>query len=93
MEAAPEARAQYHPLIRMLLLVESFWAFGSVLAALIGFVVIPTLGWQVAFLIGALPAFFVFALRRGMPESPRFLIARRRYNDAELIKISNLEDY
>jgi putative MFS transporter len=69
----------------MVVLLESFWAFGSVLAALIGYVVIPSLGWQVAFLIGALPAFFVFALRRGIPESPRFLIARRRYNDAEAV--------
>src|SRR5262249_5418050 len=47
----------------MVVLLESFWAFGAVLAAIIGYVVIPSLGWEAAFLVGALPAFWVFALR------------------------------
>jgi MFS transporter, putative metabolite:H+ symporter len=67
----------------MVVLLESFWAYGSVLAALIGFLVIPSFGWQAAFLIGALPAFYVFVLRREMPESPRFLAAHGRIAEAE----------
>jgi putative MFS transporter len=54
----------------------------------VGYVVVPRSfgaleGWQVAFLIGALPAFLVFALRRGLPESVRFLVSRGRYDEAE----------
>lgn len=74
----------------LVVLLESFWAYGAVLAALIGYAVVPRewgplAGWQVAFLIGALPAFLVFALRRGLPESVRFLVARGRVGEAEEI--------
>ena len=69
----------------LLVILESFWAYGSVLAALIGYLVIPTWGWQAAFLIGALPAFYVFILRRGIPESPRYLLSRGRVAEAEAV--------
>ena len=70
---------------RMLTLLESFWAYGWVLAALIAYFVIPRWGWRVAFWIGALPAFYVYVLRRSMPESPRFLLSRGREKEAEEI--------
>lgn len=84
-EFAPRARRG-----ALVVLLESFWAYGAVLAALVGYVVVPRTfgalqGWQVAFLIGALPAFLVFALRRGLPESVRFLLARGRVQEAEAI--------
>ncbi|MHB1004989.1 MAG: MFS transporter [Chloroflexota bacterium] len=69
----------------MVVLLESFWAYGSVLAALIAYLVIPTWGWRVALLIGALPAFYVFVLRRGLPESPRYLISKGRMAEAAAI--------
>ncbi|MBA2511500.1 MAG: MFS transporter [Rubrobacteraceae bacterium] len=67
---------------RMVVLLESFWAYGWILAALIGFLVIPEYGWRVAFLIGALPALYVLVLRRGLPESPRYLIQKGRHDEA-----------
>lgn len=79
-EFAPAARRGW-----LVVLLESFWAWGSVLAALIGYLVIPSFGWQAAFLIGALPAFYVFILRRHVPESPRYLLARGRAAEAEAI--------
>ncbi len=69
----------------MMVLLESFWGYGAVLAALIGYLVIPRFGWQVAFLIGALPALYVFVLRRALPESPRFLLGQGR--EAEAVAI------
>ena len=74
----------------LVVLLESFWAYGAVLAALVGYLVVPRSfgaleGWQVAFLIGALPAFLVFALRRGLPESVRFLVSRGRFDEAEAV--------
>lgn len=64
-------------------ILTSFWTYGLILAALVGYLVIPNFGWQAAFLIGALPALFVFFLRRGVPESPRYLLARGRWREAE----------
>ncbi|MBV8074220.1 MAG: MFS transporter [Candidatus Eremiobacteraeota bacterium] len=61
---------------RTVVLLESFWAYGSVLAALIGYLVIPRFGWRLAFVVGMLPALYVFVLRRTIPESPRFLQVR-----------------
>lgn len=69
----------------MIVLLESFWAYGWALAALIGYFLIPPLGWRIAFLIGALPAVYVLVLRRSIPESPRFLAARGRTAEAESV--------
>jgi putative MFS transporter len=67
---------------RMVVLLESFWAYGWILAALIGFLVIPTFGWRIAFLIGSLPALYVIILRRHLPESPRYLLRQGRLEEA-----------
>jgi putative MFS transporter len=69
----------------MVVLLESFWAYGSVAAALIAFLVIPTWGWRVALLIGALPAFYAFVIRRALPESPRYLASQGRHAEADAI--------
>ncbi len=66
-----------------MVLLESFWAYGTVLAALIGALVVPRHeGWRIALLLGALPALYVFVVRRAIPESPRLLLARGRTREA-----------
>jgi MFS transporter, putative metabolite:H+ symporter len=67
---------------RLIVLLESFWAYGWVLAAVVGYLVIPELGWRVAFVIGALPALYVLVLRRHLPESPRYLLRRGKHTEA-----------
>lgn len=67
---------------RQVVLLESFWAVGAILAALVGFLVVPTLGWRWAFAIGAVPALYVIVLRRGLPESPRWLARKGRVREA-----------
>lgn len=58
---------------RGIVYLETFWAVGSLVAALVAFLVIPAWGWRFAFLVGALPALYVLYLRRNIPESPRYL--------------------
>jgi putative MFS transporter len=70
---------------RLLTLLESFWAYGWVLAAVIAYFVIPRWGWRSAFFLGALPALYVFVLPRLIPESPRFLLGQGRIKEAEEI--------
>ena len=68
---------------RTVVLLESFWAYGSVLAALIGALVVPLHeGWRIALLLGMLPALYVVVIRRAVPESPRWLLARGRVLEA-----------
>ena len=43
-----------------------------------GLWVVPHLGWQYMFVIGALPALLTLVLRRLLPESPRWLAVRGR---------------
>ena len=70
---------------KFLVLLESFWALGWLLAALISYIIIPRFGWQAAFYIGALPALYVFFLWRSIPESPRYLASKGDFAQAEAI--------
>ena len=65
-------RVPAHERGRIVVLLESFWALGWILAALIAYFVIPRfdkdMGWRVALLLGALPAFYALYLRRKLPD-------------------------
>ncbi|BBL93200.1 MFS transporter [Thermus thermophilus] len=73
---------------RMVVLLEAFWAVGWLLAALVGYLLVPSLGWRAAFLAGALPALYAAYLRLSLPESPRWLVARGRAAEAEALVAS-----
>lgn len=57
---------------KIVVLLESFWAVGWILAALIAYFIIPDFGWRIALIITALPAFYAIYLRRNLPDSPKF---------------------
>lgn len=59
---------------RVVVLLESFWAAGWLLAAIISYFVIPAseYGWRIALLITALPALYALYLRINLPDSPQF---------------------
>lgn len=67
---------------RLMVLLDSFWAYGSVLAALSAYLLIPRFGWRVAFLVNVAPAVALALLRRSIPESPRYLLLRGRAVEA-----------
>jgi MFS transporter, putative metabolite:H+ symporter len=70
---------------RLVVLLEAFWAVGWTLSALIGYFVVPRSddGWRWALALGALPALYAVVVRRGLPESVRFLETRGRVAEAE----------
>ena len=72
---------------RMVVILEAFWAVGWLLAALIGFYVVPNFenGWRIAFAIGLVPALWAVVIRWGLPESPLFLERRGRVEEAEAV--------
>lgn len=68
---------------RMVVLLESFWAWGWILASLVAVLLIPLYGWRVAFFVGAVPALYSAYLRKAVPESPRFLEQKGRLKEAD----------
>lgn len=57
---------------RVVVLLESFWAAGWLIAALISYFVIPDYGWRIALVLTALPALYAIYLRIHLPDSPEF---------------------
>ncbi|MER6976137.1 MFS transporter [Streptomyces carpinensis] len=70
---------------RYLALLGVFAGLGVSLSSLLGWVVIPAWSWRGMFVIGGLGSLIAWWLRRGMPESPRWLESRGRYEQAEAI--------
>jgi MFS transporter, putative metabolite:H+ symporter len=70
---------------RMIVLLESFWAYGTILAGIVAITVVANYGWRWGFAIGALPALYVAYLRRALPESPRFLAEKGRAPEADAV--------
>jgi MFS transporter, putative metabolite:H+ symporter len=77
---------------RLVVLLESFWAFGWAAAAIIAEALARSaeasgqaFAWRLAFFIGALPALYLIVLRRVLPESPRYLSSRGRLDQAETV--------
>ncbi|MBI4318378.1 MAG: MFS transporter [Chloroflexi bacterium] len=69
----------------MMVGLDSFWAWGSIAVSLGAYLLIPTLGWQVSFLITGLAALYVLVLNRALVESPRHLITKGRGEEAEAL--------
>ncbi|MFD2368731.1 MFS transporter [Brevibacillus sp. GCM10020057] len=77
--APPEKRG------RTVVLLESFWAVGWILAAIISYFVIPVYGWRIAVIIGALPMVYAWFVRRSIPESPKYVQRDERVPLKELL--------
>lgn len=70
---------------RFVLLYELIFPVGLATATLVASWVVPSFGWRVMFVIGALPVLLVVVLRRQVPESPRWLLSRGRVTEAEQV--------
>lgn len=71
---------------KIVVLLESFWAGGWLIAALISYFVIPKYGWEVAMVLSAVPALYALYLRWNLPDSPRFEKVEKRPSAIENIK-------
>ncbi|MDR7078713.1 putative MFS transporter [Neobacillus niacini] len=75
---------------QIVVLLESFWAAGWLVAAVISYFIIPRYGWSVALLISAAPALYALYLRVGLPDSPKFEAIKEKEKISAFQSIANL---
>jgi putative MFS transporter len=77
--------AEYAPMRirgRVSAMLPLSWPIGIFAAAGAGLLIVPNFGWRWLFALGALPAVLVYFIRRGVPESPRWLADQNRHDEA-----------
>ncbi|CAM3339727.1 MULTISPECIES: MFS transporter [Brevibacillus] len=77
--APPEKRG------RTVVLLESFWAVGWLIAAVIAYFIIPDYGWRLAVILGAAPIVYAWFARKNIPESPQFSLKAERIPVSQLL--------
>ncbi|MDR1396931.1 MAG: MFS transporter [Desulfarculales bacterium] len=70
---------------RFLACAVTIWPMGGLIGAFVALNLTEVFGWQVLFVVGALPALMVFIIRRWIPESSRFLLSTNRPEEAEKV--------
>src|SRR5215216_7342503 len=70
---------------RNLVLLESFWAVGTILAAGLAWLIVPSFGWRPFLASSAVAALLVLWIRRSVPESPRYLAISGSADEAKEI--------
>jgi len=76
---------------RYIALMDGFWPLGFVAAGVLSYFLLPVIGWRDIFLVLAVPAVFVLAIRFFIPESPRWLEQAGRVGDADAV-LRRIED-
>jgi MFS transporter, putative metabolite:H+ symporter len=64
---------------------QLWFSISFLFVAGISYWVVPNFGWQAMFLIGAVPAVIILPIRSFMPESPRWLANKGRFDEADMI--------
>ena len=70
---------------RFFLLYELIFPLGLMATGQLGALLVPLLGWQAIFWIGAVPGLVITLLVARLPESPRWLISKGRLAEADTI--------
>lgn len=88
---APVAQAMVSEIVpanvrgKYIAFMEGFWAVGFVLSGAISYFILPHLGWRWVFVAVGSLSLVVLLVRRGMPESPRWLAEAGRIKEAEAV--------
>jgi putative MFS transporter len=70
---------------RYFMLYEMIFPVGLMITGQVGTLLVPILGWKSLFFIGGIPGLVIAYLLYRLPESPRWLIGRQRFDEAEAI--------
>lgn len=70
---------------KFFMLYELIFPIGLLAANVLGALLVPVYGWQVLFILGTVPGLLITVLVARLPESPRWLIRKGRFAEAETI--------
>uniref|UniRef100_M4BW83 Major facilitator superfamily (MFS) profile domain-containing protein n=1 Tax=Hyaloperonospora arabidopsidis (strain Emoy2) TaxID=559515 RepID=M4BW83_HYAAE len=70
---------------KIIVLLESFWAVGCMMAVVMAFAAAPEIGWRETFYICCAPVVYAIVIRYCIPESPKWLASVGRYDEAVAI--------
>lgn len=70
---------------RFFILYELIFPLGLMAAAQVGSYVVPRFGWEYMFLVGGIPGSLILYFLWRLPESPRWLISKGRFDKASKI--------
>jgi MFS family permease len=65
--------------------IDGTWHLGGTMASLLTMAVGETENWRSMFLLGIFGILSLILMRRGVPESPRWLIAKNKHDQAQRI--------
>ncbi|MDW3689132.1 MFS transporter [Cupriavidus sp. CV2] len=82
--------SQAHGRGRFFILYELIFPLGLLAAAQVGAFLVPRFGWEYMFLVGGIPGILVALLILRLPESPRWLVFKGRFSEAQHV-IEGLE--
>ncbi len=68
---------------RFSLSVQVLFSTGLFVVAIVSVYVVPHWGWQWMFIIGAIPGLLAIPMRSVLPESPRWLASKGRFDEAD----------
>ncbi|MBD3005366.1 MFS transporter [Streptomyces sp. 5-10] len=70
---------------RFFLMYEVIFPAGLMFAGIAAYFLAPVFGWRALFVVGLIPSVLAIPLRWLMPESPRWLAAKGRHEEAEAV--------
>lgn len=65
--------------------IDGTWHLGGTMASLLTMAVGETSSWRSMFLVGVLGVLSLLLMRRGVPESPRWLLTKQKHVQAEQV--------